>query len=342
MISNNFNIERFMNKYILPCVLSSALIVSSCSTSTKMTIQGAAGTEIYAANGDNIGTIPVSGQLKIKFPDETYNAFFLSQKPGESLRIPFALNYKNKGHAGAGFAEYTGYALMGAGLFSLAIGGIISIADDEDPTGGTFLFSGLGLSGLGAAIGAPAGCRREQDSYKYNYQYLPYQRINDDIVFTKPEIVYETPKKSQDVEQTKIRPARAKSTNTTQGKNGTQKAKRNIGVNTKKIQGSYVGSGKIKQGNETVETLKGVTIQIKRINDSTVAVDIIEVDGNNFFGASTKYTATKHENGGMILKHQTIPEAIISIDKDGIIKYMNPSLEVDGTIYTLSITGEKQ
>jgi len=328
------------SKILIGLTLIVSLLITSCSTSTKTVLRGNPGTEIYQINGKYVGAIPVSGELKLQIPDENYQAFMLSKKPGEETRVPFALNYKNKGHLGAKIAKYSGMTLTGLGTVASCVSAIIFAVDTEDPTAPVIALGGLGGAVVGAGIGMPASGRLEQDAYKYNYKYLPNQSTNDDMILTKPAIRYAASEPEKPA--VKLRPTRTLANDTKKQDVTTQKAKRDFGVNTKKIQGEYVGTGTISLGDETMETLKGVTIKIKRIDSSTVAIDIIEVDGNNFFGSSTKYKAAKNGKDGIMLSHYKIPEAVISIDKDGNLEYYNPSLEIDGTVYTFSIKAEKQ
>lgn len=328
------------SKFLLGLTFIVCLLITSCSTSTKVALRGKPGTEIYQINGQYVGAIPVSGELRLKIPDENYQAFMLSKKQGEGTRIPFALNYKNKGHAGAKIAKYVGMMVSFAGDIAVLAGGIIWAADEESSAGPVMTLGGLGGAVGGIAIGMPASYRLEQDAYKYNYQYLPYQSTNEDMVFTKPVISYAA--NEPDKPAVKLRPARQAAEDTPKQASGTQKVKRDLGINTKKIQGEYVGTGTIKLGDETMETLKGVTIEIKRVDSSLVTIDIIEADGNNFFGTTTKYKAAKNGKDGIMLNHHKIPDAIISIDKNGSLEYYNPSLEIDGTVYTFIIKAEKQ
>lgn len=118
-----------------------------------------------------------------------------------------------------------------------------------------------------------------------------------------------------------------------------------MGDYAKKSEGTYVGTGVISLDGEDIEELHGLTVEIKRSGSNEVTINIIESDGNDFFGAPTKYTAAKggKTNGksSINLTHKTIPSAIITIREDELV-YLNPKVEIDGTVYTFNIRAEKQ
>lgn len=342
-----------MNKIIIHILVIAAIALSlaSCSTSQKISIYGTPGENIYTTDLHHVGTIPASGMLKIKTPDSNYEAFMLSTKPGEKTLIPFGLNYKNASHTGTRVAKYAGIAVAGAGVGTALIGAICMIAassqDDEDNTSlfGTVTAVGAAVGGLGVSFGMPADYRCGQEAYEFKYKYLPSQETNGNFVFTVPDIKYVTIEESKPVEQPKLRPRQQNKQSNTAKATAPQKARKTLVDFAKKAEGEYVGTGVIMLDGEEIEVVNGLTVKIVRSGSNEVAVNIIESDGNDFFGAPAKYKAAKGDkkNGksSINLTHFTIPTALITI-KDEELVYLNPLVEIDGTIYHFNITAEKQ
>lgn len=319
-----------------------ALAMASCSTSQKVSIYGTPGEKIYTSGKDLIGTIPASGELKIRMDDDDYTCFMLSTKPGEEDYIPFALNYKYAPHYGARFSKHAGLTITCLGVTTAVIGGIVAIVD-----GGESVIPavGGGLCAVGAGIGIPGSVRCTQDAYEYKYKYLSSQATNGNFVFTHPKIEYVDFEKKKAVEQPKLRPRKQTEKQVAAPKQATQKARKSLGDYAKKAEGTYVGTGVISLDGEDIEELHGLTVEIKRTGSNEVSINIIESDGNDFFGVPTKYAVSKgskkNGKGSVDLTHKTIPSAIITIREDELV-YLNPKVEIDGTVYTLNISAEKQ
>lgn len=74
------------------------LLCASCAPSSKVVIYGTNGTEIYNSEYKMLGTISNSGKAKVKLPKNEYVPFLLSHEANSSLYVPFAVNFKHKGH----------------------------------------------------------------------------------------------------------------------------------------------------------------------------------------------------------------------------------------------------
>ena len=74
------------------------LMLASCKTNEKTIVRGTPGTIIYHPNGDRLGTIDGSGQVKVKIPSDDFCAFFLTQQPysNEKYAMPLDTRYKNR------------------------------------------------------------------------------------------------------------------------------------------------------------------------------------------------------------------------------------------------------
>lgn len=101
---------------VVTCIIS-ILIISSCSTTKKVTITGIPYTDIYTKNLHKIGTIGPDGRAQIVLDAEAY--FYLSKAPGSNMYIPFATNVNDKFHA---FDEDDGSGFMSmASAFPIAL-----------------------------------------------------------------------------------------------------------------------------------------------------------------------------------------------------------------------------
>lgn len=90
--------KRFKYKPIVYSIITIMLLCASCAPSSKVVIYGTNGTEIYNSEYKMLGTISNSGKAKIKLPKNEYVPFLLSHEANSSLYVPFAVNFKHKGH----------------------------------------------------------------------------------------------------------------------------------------------------------------------------------------------------------------------------------------------------
>lgn len=166
------------------------IAMTSCYSSQTIKVHGNPGTEIYSAGWSYFGTMPNSGELKIKINDNSYYPFMLSVAQNDDKIIPFGIDYTYKNRPWAGVANGVGMTIATAGLIGTVAGGIGIACDSENETMGILLGSSLGAAELGVAIGMPGDCRGKQAAYKYKYKYLTSQHTNDNLHFTRPDIKY--------------------------------------------------------------------------------------------------------------------------------------------------------
>lgn len=311
------------------------LCFTSCWTSTKFTVYGEPGTQIMTPSKDTLATISNTGKVKIANDDDDYYAFLLSHKPGTEEYIPFALDYKKKSYPGAKVVEGVGILVGGAGGV-LALSGLIAlIAGDEDP-GVPLCFGGIAALFVGAGIGGPAYYRNDQTNHEHRYKYNSVQNTNQDIQFTKP--VFELYKPEIPVKQDVKVETTSKANKTLSSSSSTKTLKDNAA----KIEGTYIGEGTLKQGNEIIETYNNISISIKKKSKDTVLVNVIESDGSKFFTTDGEYNIKKQSNGKYLLSLKGINNATIEIDTNKKLIYIHPRVNIDGEIYKLNINAKKK
>lgn len=164
------------------------LSFSSCSSSQTFFVNGYPGTIIAYPDGNALAQIDHSGTTQITLNrNGGYYHYLLAKAPNSDLPVPFALDYKDHNRNGAKYAlEGIGGTVGIAGgiaLFGGLVGAIIKeTSEGEDAN--TYFLGGLGLAGLGAGIagGAIYVSGRNMDQQERNYDYLPQQTTNNDII----------------------------------------------------------------------------------------------------------------------------------------------------------------
>jgi len=96
-----------------------------------------------------------------------------------------------------------------------------------------------------------------QTNHKYQYKYNPVQYTNQDILFTTP--ILET-SKTIDGEKSSQSSKSSKSGHALP----VSISSKTIKDNASKIEGFYVGTGTLKQGNEVIEAYDNITITVKK------------------------------------------------------------------------------
>lgn len=166
------------NKIYILGLLVSIVLISSCSSLTKVTVYGTPGTEIRTPGNDYLCTIGDSGKGIVKLNRDVYYAFLLSKSPNSNEYIPFGMDYKNhnKGYIGEGIA----YTLVGVSIIGSTVGAVGLIA-------GEGVLAGAGLAvGLAGALSLPI----IYNSYLYkgdmshSFKYKD-QRTNNDLFKVK-------------------------------------------------------------------------------------------------------------------------------------------------------------
>lgn len=302
----------------------------SCSTTEKFYVSGTPNTQIYTPNYKHIGTVEANGRAKIEIPSSDYYAFFLSKNPNSELYVPFALDYKKKGRIETHLWRNVG---MGTMLLGTAIAIPCALLGEY-----TAAYVGLGMMVGGTLAGLPADSRLNQNSYKYQYQYLKSQQTNEDLLFTKT--VFDEPFKEVSLPQIKkaSKPTIVNEEASVSKIRLSDKSSKTLKDYGKQLEGVYIGSGILTQNREVIESYNGIKINIERINKNEVNVNVIEANGNEFFETPSQYKITKNKDGSYILNHSTISAATITVSKNGSLIYHHPKINIDGDIYVLKIS----
>lgn len=97
---------------IVVCVI----LLHSCTTSQKVTVQGTPGTEIYSPTMERLGVVSSNGKVSFKISRHSYYSYLMSKNAGANEFVPFALDYKHCNNTLAGAASWLGVSLAGAGV----------------------------------------------------------------------------------------------------------------------------------------------------------------------------------------------------------------------------------
>lgn len=327
-------------QFVLIAVVMLIAMLSSCTTSQTIKVEAPIGTSIYTPSYELLATAktPIT---EVKLPSKDYYAFLLANSPNSKDFVPFALDYKHKSYALTKLAAGTGYVLFCAGLGLAFSGGIAAFAEGFDgDTGlaGIGLGAGAGALALGGALGGTAHARLNQAQQNYQFKYLSHQRTNQDITFTYPEVIEET-KVTALNKPAATSTATADEGNTVRHKPTTEKSRKTFKNTAAKAEGTYTGNGQLLKGKESIETYAGIKVVIKKKDDKTVTVDVVETNGESFFNAPSEYTLTKSTGNKLVFQNANISTATITIE-NGKLTFSNPRVNIDGDVYTLNITSK--
>lgn len=324
---------------IVVCVI----LLHSCTTSQKITVQGTPGTEIYSPAMERLGTVSSNGKVSFKISSDDYFSYLMSKNAGTNELIPFALDYKRHSFIGTQILKLTGYTVVTAGASIALAGGIACIGGDGDDVGLPFVAAGGGAALLGAIIGIPADMRSNQTQYEHKYKYLSVQETNQDVHFTQiVDVGYRKTKHNYDnnVPHVSDRANNGSPSSTaTSGKSSV--SKRTINDNAKLVSGSYFGTGYLTQKGKVIEEYAKIKVVILRIDNNNVNVDVFE-NGESYFSKTNKYQVTKKGKNTYVLSLDGISDALITIDNAGHLTYIHPKVNNDGEIYTLNLTANKK
>lgn len=304
-------------------------ILPSCSTSTKVIVKQRPGSfvplvETCGQNKDNTWE-----NVKCKLPDGAYFGLQLAFNPETGQMYPFAIDYKRRS-----VKNFTTMWTISWITFPATLG-IWPLCE---------------------------GWRGGQFCYAHKIKYLPFQNTNTDLYVAPLDIEYydedglsgtntsqpvytrwnvdnaPTEATAQPVASQPVRPAPAAQPEVTQ--NARPRRNHAVADAATRAVGDYVTFGYLSSGANQSEQLANVTVHVARVDANTVKVNVIE--GNqDFFGSSATYTVTVDGSGKTTLTHSDIPTAIILIGADGSINYLHPRVNIDGTLYTLMLSGNK-
>lgn len=287
-----------MKRFLKILIVVVFVITSSCAPQ-KINIIGKPGTEIYSCDMQIIAEIPNSGSVVVPMnKDYIGPPMLLSLEKNSGRYIPFALDFEKNSNR----EIYLWTTWPTAPLLAY----------------GPFFWL-LVLEGWN---------RQEY----YHFKYLPEQQTNQDIVFTplKQTADYKTLDKSpQKVSQQKANTERRKFNSGT-----SQSNKDTMSV----ITGTYSGKGELLDGSEVIEKYDDLNVIVKKKDENTVSVSVLDFDGYSFFDEELIYSVTKQDNQ-YVLKQKGANSRIVI--KNGILSYTNHSINDGDMIYTLKINANK-
>lgn len=316
-------------------------VITSCSTSQTISVFGNPGTEIYSPDMKKVGVVDNNGTANIKISSDDYYAYLMTYNQSTKELVPFALDYKYCGYYGDDFLTYTGGTLVTAGLVG-CIGGVAAFCTGADDIASQFLVAGGGATLLGTCIVMPGVFRSNQTQHEWKYKYLPRHQTNEKFQFTYPMDYAEINKPTilQTEVSTKTNPTEEQTSAEGVSKvtPRTSKSTRSIKNYGKMVMGDYVGSGKLLQGETVIESYNDMVVSLKRVDNNTVTVKVIDNEGVSFFSSISNYSIRKKDNGDYELTLKGIPSAKISIYKNKKLTYVHPKVNIDDELYTLEIS----
>jgi len=167
-----------------------------------------------------------------------------------------------------------------------------------------------------------------------NFKYLDTQKTNDKFAFT----AYDNTGERRTVGAAASMGAEPYS----MARPRTSKSVRTLGDYGKAVAGTYRGTGKLRQGDNVIESYTGMTVTLERTGRNTVAVNVVDGNGEPFFGRADTYGIKKDFGQGYSLTLNGIPSATISVDGSGKLVYLHPKVSIEGEIYTLEISASKE
>ena len=341
------NIVRLMT------VLLFCSMINSCSTFQNITVFGEPGIEIYTPNLEKVGIIKGDGKGEITLPRDGYYPFLLSSNGGADIKIPFALDYKNRSYTGARVLYCVEAAIAGAGAASFIITTTACIVSGEDgeSLGIAPLMGAGGVGTLGGSLcGLVTTNRLAETQREWQFEYLSRQSTNQDLRFEKfvdngyrKEIGGKAVSVEENVAESsrKVESAQSESSSSA-AKSRSSKSKRTLTDLAKQVEGTYIGSGKLLRKDETIENYQDIKIVLKRLDKNAVQVDVYESNGEAYFNESGKYSVKKIDSGKYQLTMNGIPSATITIDANKKMVYLHPKVNIDGDLYTLRISAGKE
>lgn len=317
----------------------------SCTTYQKITVYGKPGSEIYTPDNNRVGTIQSNGKTKVTLPRDGYYAYLLSHEAGSNELVPFALDYKNKSYSGTRALAGLGYTVVAASIVCDIVGLAAVIGKDED-VGAPFLIGGLSGGLVGAILSGVPESRLNETQREYQFKYLSNHKTNYDLQIT--EFVDNGYSKSvgngfvttSAPTASLVREPTTTSQSTSSARSRTSKSKKTLKDFGKQIAGTYVGTGKLLEKDNVVESYNDIKVVVKRQSNNSVEVEVFESNGDAFFNNASIYRVNK-KNDAFNLSLNGIPSAIITIDADTDMIYYHPKVNIDGVIYTLEISAKK-
>lgn len=319
---------------IVVCVI----LLHSCTTSQKITVQGTPGTEIYSPTMDRLGVVGSNGKVFLKISRHTYYSYLMSKNAGANEFVPFALDYKhcNNTLAATGSLVGTSIALAGVlvGGISLAVGG-----DTPEITA-----VGAAMLGAGGLMAIPSNHYYRKTHGDDQFKYLNNQRTNQDFSFLPIKDTGYNKTLQNDDNKVLATPTSEKissNSSSTVARRKSSVSRRSLTDNAKFVSGTYTGSGYLAQKGKIIEEYSAMKVVVLRIDNNTVNIDVVE-NGESYFSTKAKYQVKKKGKNTYVLSLKDISDAFITIDNAGHLTYIHPKVNIDGEIYTLNITANKK
>lgn len=302
----------------------------SCTTSQTVTISGTPGTDIYTLGKTKLATIDHTGKTKIKFPSDGYYGLLLTYNKAHDKFIPFALDYKRHNYW---WRKLKGLPIMFAGCATVIGGGI----KENWPlviTGG--LAEIYGVLSLHTE-----DFRMDLLQQRYRFAYLNNHSTNDDLSFIPIEDNGHIKSRTKpEKEVVPLVDSQSTSSRTIKTVPESSKSKRSLNNFGKTVSGTYKGEGTLHHGNEFIESYENIEIEITRIDNNNVQVNVIE-GGTPFFNSVSSYSIKKGKQNSYTLTLQGNSSATIKIDSKGKLTYYHPKVNIDGDNYILKISAKK-
>lgn len=337
----------FINLIIGVLALFFNLFLSGCSTTEKFTITGPTNTQVYNPAEKMMGTISGT-DLKVEVPSNDYYGYVLATDPSSQITAPFGLNVHKKVRYGEKAAVGVGYSLLSLGGGGALIGSlclILSSANGDDDVSGTFgimagASAGVGL--VGASMAWPASSRLQQLTHAYNFTYDSNQTISFEGL-SKELLHPDAPKQEQYIAEDEGRRKRASSGSPRESNEKNYSAARKTKAQklSKKVEGTYLGKGKLFLNKNLEEQYSDVGLIIVPIDDNTVSVRVLE-NNEDFFVEPLIFNVNSTKGGDYLLKMDGISDATITIDKNGQVKFTHPKVYIDDSMYKLVIEAGKR
>lgn len=287
--------KRIIKIFFIAIIVITA---SSCSSTKEICITGKPEVEIYSQYMEKITEIASDGKASVSLPKESnVNRIMFSHEKDSDLYIPFALNFEE--HKFGENKRMIGFLCTLPLTFLSPFYWMVIFQDTQS---------------------------------SHEFQYLPEQATNQDIVFTplKHTAEYKTlDKSSQNISKSKANTERCRfSSSSSQSNNDPMSV----------ITGRYSGKGELLDGSDVIEEYTDLSIVLKKKSENTVSVEVLASDGYSYFDEEMIYSVNRQDNQ-YVLKQKGSNSRIVI--KNGNLSYTNHNINDGETVFTLKITADK-
>lgn len=290
------------------------------------------------------GTRINSNEIKVTTDADEYVGLLVATDSDSGLRIPFGVDYKRKVYHNDDVKAGVGMAMAFVGGIS-TIGGVALRAADgkeSDDVAFCMILPGLGVLAGGGALASVGFKQMNLLSHDYHYTYEPVQRVNFDGISTTLAHV-DPPKNAPKYSTTSTQKSSVPSYSTKAPAKGTSAKKSQSKELADQVIGTYSGSIKIMDGQETVASFSKATVELSRVDRSKVK-GVIKLRGENFFktdDSSFVATVIPEKNGRYTLKVEKEDDFVIKIDKSNTLRITMSIFDPNGERAVFSFSGTK-